>query len=227
MRDGLLDRITENGYWRVNVRPLQPLDNKLLLAQCREIVEKSRVSLRGWDYPHISHDSEHGGNDNGDEFAQNWCDWYHHIEFWRMYRSSQFLHYKALTEDIRTGTQRRPKGRVISVIGAIWFVTEVVEFVRRLSTRNLYSAGVELSITLGNTENRQLWMDDDRVPFFDTKMTTASSIVIDRKILSDSLEGDAIDESNYIAIELFDRFGWNPDQSLIRSDQNRLFRKQF
>lgn len=62
MKEGLLERIQAGGHWRVNARPLQPIAERLSLGDCLRVVEAARVSIRGWDYPHISHrQDEQGG----------------------------------------------------------------------------------------------------------------------------------------------------------------------
>lgn len=231
MQEGLEARIRELGHWRFNIRPLQPPAEKLTLERCAEVVERSRVSLRGWDYPHISRNDGrgHGGNANVGEYVENWCNWFVHLEFWRMYRSSQFIHYTALTEDVSDDGPRRPAGPALSILGAIYTVTEMIEFMSRLRQSGLYEEGVFLSITLGNTSERQLWISElNRMPFFDEKKTAAASIVIERSLSAEKLqESPPIDQSLGLLMELFDHFGWNPDPSVIRSDQERFYKKQW
>jgi len=110
MKDKLIERIRAVGHWRINLRPLRPLDERLSFRQCQEVVEQNRVSIRGWDYPHISYrQDEQGALERGDQFVESWCDWNEQLEFWRMYRSGQFLSYNALSEDFLHGVQGRPR----------------------------------------------------------------------------------------------------------------------
>src|SRR5690349_4767858 len=118
MREGLLERIREVGHWRINYRPKIKPAAPLRLAQCREAVEKSRVSIRGWDFPHISvgRADGTGGFTNAGDHVENWTEWYGFREFWRMYRSTQFLAYLALREDVMPQEMGgSPNARVLDI----------------------------------------------------------------------------------------------------------------
>ncbi|MGR4842458.1 hypothetical protein ACIPSK_07480 [Rhizobium sp. LARHSG275] len=228
MQEGLAEKIKAIGHWRVNIRPLQPIDPPLAMNECHERVAKANVSLRGWDYPHIQRNTEHGGAANVGTYAENWCDWSNHVEFWRMYRSGQFLHYRALSEDLSNEGQNRPAGPALSVLGAVYTVTEATEFLSRLYNGGLYKDGASINVTLGKSADRQLWISEfDRMPFYDEKRTNAEELVIERSLLAAELEGEAGAVSLSILLELFDHFGWNPDTSLIQRDQERFYKRQW
>ena len=53
MKPGLLERIQEMAHWRVLIRPALPLEEELGFGKCLELVNASKVSVRGWDYPHV------------------------------------------------------------------------------------------------------------------------------------------------------------------------------
>jgi len=54
--------VLQHPHWRVNFRPAVYEDNLIpTLAKCFEIIEKNRVSLRGWDFPHLSRRDEERG----------------------------------------------------------------------------------------------------------------------------------------------------------------------
>jgi hypothetical protein len=228
VKEGLAETIRAAGHWRINIRPLQPIEPTLTMNECHERVAKANVSLRGWDYPHIQRNPEHGGAANAGDYAENWCEWGHHVEFWRMYRSAQFLHYRTLWEDLSDEGQNRPDGRALSVLGAIYTVTEVAEFLSRLHNGGLYETGAWLSVTLGNAADRKLWISEsNRMPFYDDKSTAAAQIVVERTLTSADLQGQAGAISLSILAELFDHFGWNPDTSLIQGDQERFYKRQW
>jgi hypothetical protein len=227
MQEGLEEKIRSVGHWRVNIRPTRPVEKKLLLGQAAEVVEKSRVSIRGWDYPHVDRGTDYGGHGHVGEYVENWCDWHGHVEFWRMYRSTQFLHYRALWEDTEQNLPNKPHGTVLSVLGAIYSVTEMVEFTSRLFHQGLYQSGANLNVTLGNTKGRQLWVTGLRMPFISEKKTQADAITIERAISTETLKESPRKSSLDMLLELFDHFGWNPDPSIIQNDQTRFYNKQF
>lgn len=224
MPDGLLEKIKAVGFVRVVIRPTV-IPESLTVAMAREIVNKSSVSLRGWDYPHIaSRNDEHGGFEHRAEYAQDWCDWYHHVEFWRMYRSGQFLHYKALREDLSNEADL-PKRPVLAVGSFMYTVTEVTEFAHRLRAAGLYKEGATIQITLGNSRGRKLWIEDPmRLDFMSPMVTGSESITVERSLrTSELLLGDPKDISLSMIAEFLDAFGWTPSSDLISSTQTELY----
>lgn len=226
MREGLLDKIRSRAYWRINFRPLGEI-TPLNMLGCSEAVERGRVSLRGWDYPHISarQDNTSGFGPAG-EYYENWVDWQGYIEFWRMYRSTQFLHYRALWEDWDPETEgrRQPPGPVVAVTRALYQITEIFEFAKRLYQHGLYPEGVIIKLSLEGTRGRQLWVSDPmRMPFSYPRITEAVSVGLERRLTKLQLESDSRLASGDAVLEFFDNFGWNPAPEHVKADQDRLF----
>jgi hypothetical protein len=231
MMDGLLEKIQAIGYWRVNIRPTVIPVEKLSFADCEGAVDRSRVELRGWDFPHVSRrqDPTHGHARAG-EFVENWIDWEVHVEFWRMYRSSQFITYRALWEDLdkdRHNGRQRPADKVLSVGSAIYTFTEVVEFLYRLYQNGHYALGAQVSITLGGAPQRHLWINDpNRMPFSDEKVAGADTIEVVREFDIGSLQSADHGRSLEMVRELFEHFGWDVAASTIVDQQARFLRRQ-
>jgi len=77
-------------YWRVNFRPNLYSDELIpSLGKCYEIIEKTKLSLRGWDYPHLSRRDTQKGQ--GANWVSSWSDFMGHNEYWRLYQSGQFF----------------------------------------------------------------------------------------------------------------------------------------
>jgi hypothetical protein len=232
MQDGLLERIRSRGYWRINFQPNSLNSEKLSLAQCRSAVEGSSVNLRGWDYPHVpQQNNDRGGVLPSGDFQEGWINWWNHIEFWRMYRSRQFLHYLALREDwfeesdwAKNLAKEILPGQRLGTGGAVNQITEIFEFLSRLGRAGLYVDGVQVSISLENTENRELWVDSSkRMPFSFPRKTGAKKIEIRRKVNPDDFIAKTTEIALSAVSELFDQFGWEhvPVES-IRKDQQDL-----
>ena len=97
------------------------------------------------------------------------ADWMAHREFWRMYESSQFLHYRSVQEDWRerdtwfgqepTRRGERVAGPVLGVINNLWLFVEVFEFLSRLhrAKRSLR----DRRECLGSTAPRPPWHRTD------------------------------------------------------------------
>jgi hypothetical protein len=227
MKPGLLERIQTLGHWRVVFRPLVPLSNRLTFRECADAVEQNRVSLRGWDFPHVSHrQDDQGGSERGDGYLENWCDWYLFLEFWRMYRSGQFLSYNAVHGDSEVDLAQGSV-RWLNVVDTIYTVSEFVEFAHRLACTGLYRDGYLLDISLRNTDRRRLDAGRGRMPFMDNQSSNADMIQIERRVDLDAVEAGAMETSLSVLIELFDAFGWKPDPNQIRADQEAFYRREF
>jgi len=230
MMEGLSDKIRSVGHWRVNFRPLEALAERLSFGQCESAVNDNRVELRGWDYPHVSRrqDDTHGYARAG-EYVENWIDWEVHSEFWRMYRSSQFLHYRALWEDLddnRYNGRPRPSAHVLSVGSAIYSITEIFEFLFRLVRAGVYPLGVKALISLENTAGRQLWINEStRMPFSEPKLTGASSIGIERTIHVRDATGSDHRISMSAIVEIFEHFGWDVAASTLQAQQTSFLNR--
>ncbi len=225
MPDGFVDKIKETGYTRVVIRPLDKPE-ALTVASAREITQKCSVSLRGWDYPHIpSRNDSHGGYDTSADFAQGWCDWYHHREFWRMYKSGQFLHYKALREDLWKDGSVPQDGPVLGTGSLIYTVTEIIEFAHRLFRQGIYQDGATVEVTIGKTKGRRLWIDDPgRMPFSSPRETASELVPVQATLTpGDFQAGDPKNPSLDMILKIFDAFGWKPSPEQIRKKQDELY----
>jgi len=233
MNDALLEKIRSKAYWRVNLRPVTLPEVELSLPDCSAAVERSHVELRGWDYPHISrrNDDQSGYGPAGD-YYEHWIDWEHHIEFWRMYRSSQFLHYRALGEDWEVWTKYHsghpPTPGAVSILGVTWLFTEIFEFAFRLFRNGLYASGVKVSIRLEGAKNRHLWVSEfNRMPFSYDRITLANVVDVRRTLDAETLRSADQDYVTPAIVEFFQNFDWSPSSELIRSDQEKLVTKTF
>lgn len=235
MNDDFLESIKSRGYWRVNVRPTQPPREEVALGACLPVIERASVSLRGWDYPHVPHrEGKDAGVERHQSYIQAWTDWLSHREFWRMYRSGQFLHFRALNEDWRDrehgaaeqAWNRMGPGPVLGVTSNLWFIAEVFEFVSRLVQQNpaLYDGGAEVRLLLVSGDTRRsLWIDDrTRMPFSHDKATNAPEISYAVPVSAEEL-ADPKTQAERAAKHIFERFGWDASADQLRSEVERLY----
>ena len=180
-----IDKIKSKGYWRINFQPLVAVEKIPKLEDCKTIIENNGVHLRGWDYPHFpKRNSDTSSISPATNYYEGWIDWDGQIEYWRMYQSGQFIQYLALKEDwadedsfINERMKIILQKSSLSVIGTIYQLTEIFEFLLRLVNNGLYEEGVRVNISLNNTKNRKLWIDSfNRVPFYEEKKTGADKI---------------------------------------------------
>ena len=231
----VIKTIKSRGYWRISFEPLN--GNKLTLAQCKGLVQKDAVHLRGWDYPHIpQRQGEDTALEPGDNYWQGWLDWQgeNHKEFWRMYQSSQFIHYLGLREDwieeLKMGNmwQREDEtfssGQALGVVATTYQITEIFEFLSRLMIDGLYEEGVKVTVALRNTQGRRLAVDNfQRVGFSTPKITSGENISFSKQYTKDEIVSDPKGKSLEAIVHLFERFGWSPPNiEVIKSDQEKF-----
>jgi hypothetical protein len=232
MKKGLIEKIKSRGYWRINFQPIF-CEQKLKLSECRELVEGNKVLLRGWDYPHCPvGDDKDSGLVPCQNYYEGWIDYWNMIEFWRMYESSQFLHYLALREDWAEddgfGYYRKKNIKPMTVIGItgsiIYQITEVYVFLSRISSRNIYKEGVRVSISLNNTKDRTLWIEDImRGGFFREYKTGADKIEYMEKHSIKDIVAKPKELAFDAIVFFFERFGWTkPSIDIIKNDQDHL-----
>ena len=234
MNQEFVGTIKSRGYWRINFQPLI-LEQKIkTLDECRKVVEKNAVNLRGWDYPHFpKRQGEDAGLEPCGPYYQGWVDWNGYKEFWRIYKSGQFLHYRGLNEDWleedswKSGMTKDIKpGEKLSVIGSVNYqITEVFEFLSRLASEGIYDEGVKVVISLKNTKNRELKVFDlGRVPLPFSYKTGAQNIVVERELSKEQLITNPKKVALLVILEIFNNFGWNnPSIETIKKDQDNLY----
>ncbi len=232
-RGQLLQTIKSRGYWLINLRPL--VNQQLQLSQCKEVIEKSAVELRGWDYPHIPRRS--GDDTNltpGNDFYEGWIDWGAHKEIWRMHQSGQFIHYRAMEEDWfqeddwHGDLKQINPGTVLSIISAVYFLTEVFEFLSRLIREGLYKEGIEVHIQLHTGSGRKLAVFDPmRAPLFRDYTTGADIVEFPSKTYKSDELKESKEQALSVALYIFQRFGWdNPPIETIKNDQEKLLNRR-
>ena len=236
MMEKILSQIKSRGYWRVNFRPLI-IEEKLKLPQCKNIVEKNQVEYRGWYYPHVPHRSD---NDTdlilGNNYCEGWINWGAHKEIWRMYQSGQFIHYRATEEDWykeddwynNSPFKDIESGTILSVLSALYLITEIFEFLSRLAKNGLYKEGVGIDIGLNKTARRKLVMlDPMRVPLWDQYKTKIDGIPFTAQYSNEQIIQNAREEALEVIIHIFHRFGWeNPPTGIFKSDQEKLITRK-
>lgn len=237
MKKDLIQTIQSSGYWRINFQPVVVATKLASLGDCSDIVEKNQVQLRGWNYPHFPRRKDDDSNvEAGNNYYAGFIEWNNYIEFWRMYQSGQFLHYLAFREDwgdrdgwdVVENSNTEPN-KYLSIVGTIYEITEVFEFLSRLARENLYDEGVKVSISLHNTENRKLRMEDPMRGFLLDEYKTALKEISFSKTYN---KEDLITKPQELALEaivyIFDRFNWHrPPIEVFKKDQDTLINRRW
>ena len=238
--------IKQHGYWEVVFTPLT--FNPTLISDrttCKQLLQKSTVRLRGWDYPHfptVNNDEQkiYLGADHCEAFI----DWGNHKEVLRLYQSGLFVHYLALFEDwmsedrfkelVKSSDQydKTEPGSALSFVSAIYSLTEIYEFLRRLASDSIiYDNGVRVEIKLnGIGVGRRLEsFDPGRIGLFGMYTSNTPDVIFPIKEIS---KEDILNSSRKFSLEavkyLFETFGWeNMPMHIFEQDQQNLIERRF
>ena len=226
----LLEKITSRGFWRVVIRPTKFIEKRIPdIASLYPILQKTFVSLRGWDFPHL--DLRNAPTIDIDWVGQEF-EWEHHISIWRFFQSGQFVSLTNMPTDWRDQSSFWPAdehwkaGNLLGVGDTLFCFTEIFEFAARLSLTDAGDEQMHIGITVGNLKGRVLYVDKpQRLPFFDYLYRAS----IDSFPYSRDLpKSDLIARPRAIALdtasELFKRFGWNTTIDLLRDWQGEMIR---
>ena len=164
----VLDKIRTRGYWRVVIRPTRFEENHIPnYSDLFPIVERNSVRLRGWDSPHIDHQSQAltGADWIGQEFDRQ-----DEIEVWRLSMSGQFVHFLAIWGDWRDHSAVWPAepgwkpGRLIYYTPTVFSFVEIFEFASRLALSPAARTPMRVEVKMHELQGRRLASTDIMVP---------------------------------------------------------------
>jgi len=225
------NKIITRGYWEIVVRPVN-FDERLISDKktLKDLIANNSVQLRGWSYPFCSRDLR--DVQAVDKGVASGVDWGRHKEVWRFDESGQLINYVGLWEDWAEEDdwsggeiRKHQAGSIFSIIGTVYTLTEIMEFVRRLSSSEYYKAGVHIEIALHNIKGRELViLDPMRGPLFDKYVCAEEDIVLEPR---DYTVEEIQSRSKEIAIDyvkrIFEMFNWNNmPLGVFQTDQEKL-----
>jgi hypothetical protein len=231
--------VRELPHWRVNIRPTSYHQSLVpSLTACLDAIQEAKVTLRGWDYPHLNR--RDGNFANGNSWIGNWTEFGRHIEYWRFYQSGQFLHLFSIGEAADPMWHNKLKSTAhghafyrgdinwdlvpgyFSLLNFLYTLTEVFEFATRLSQRGIYTGEIDVTIELKKVRGFVLTPESDRSW---SLVCTASEDNLGNtwRVSSTDLIADAKEKSLAATSWFFERFGWlEPNLDALRRDQERF-----
>lgn len=139
-------------YWTSGIAP-SPADDRRLPADPSRLVQlvmERSVALRGWNYPHVPRsDAQQGVTGLPDGGIEAVTSTGRYQEVWRLHPSGLFTHRWRLREDGSGGYRG-----TINVTAAVYTVTEVFEFGRRLYQEDTTVDTVTFSVALEDVLGR-------------------------------------------------------------------------
>ena len=222
----LLEKIHSKGYWRIVIRPtIFDKERIPTLTKCREIIDDAVVRLRGWDYPYFDNSQIINNVDSiaiGVEFM-------HHIEFWKFFQSSQFVHHFACYED----HLEKPKfpsykmdttsGKYLSILSTLYSITEIFQFISRLISKEILIPKVEVTIGLYDMKDRQLFFGEQSRYLRKAYISNIPEIIFNKTYISEQVLTSAAELAMEATIWVFERFNWLHYSKVIFPEEQKKF----
>lgn len=239
----LLEKIKATPHYRIAIRP-EHFKPDLIpnLKTCVETIERTKVSLRGWDFPYLSREDQERAY--GNNWVSSWANFYG-MEYWRFFQSGQFIHYLGVSEKINLDWETKLQSTlkrhlsymkdldfstipgVMSISGIIYTITEIFEFAIRLCQKEVYTDLIVIEIALNNAAGFALVADSNRV-WHSLHQASSQSISKEWKIQASDLMTSGHDLSMEAILWLFERFGWlDPSQEILKRDQEKFLSGQY
>jgi hypothetical protein len=230
--------IKKNGYWHFLFYPRKPVKDKFEnKTAIKELVTRNCVKLRGYSFPFVpGTKTEYQDIYNGNNYVESYSDYGRHKEVWRYYQSGQFIRYLSLwedgMEDNEAFTQKhgetKPK-EILSILNAVYLVTEFFEFLRRIASEGFCKEGLIVKTELFNMQGRKLKiLDQLRVPLHGDYTSYSNHIEIGPKNLdNDDLQLKSRESALEFILSIFESFNWDkPPIDTIKNDQKRLLERK-
>lgn len=237
--------VLEHPHWRVNFRPNEYQEDLIpSLSSCFEIIEKTKLKLRGWDYPHLSgRDTERS---QGNNWISSWSDFLGQYEYWRFHQSGQFLHLFSVREATESEWRKKLQKEMqshrilsdreidwervpgfLSIVNFTYTVTEIFEFAARLCQSQVYTGRINVQIDLKGIRGFVLTAPGGRV-WHSYYATGQDRLTKSQDIESEELVATSRDVSLSTIMWFFERFGWmSPSEDVIRQDQENLIEGKY
>ncbi|MFA5792387.1 MAG: hypothetical protein WC897_00775 [Candidatus Gracilibacteria bacterium] len=232
-----LAEIKSKGYWRILLQPKTFVANLIpSLEEAKDMIVNNKLSLRGWDYPHVDKDTTFVSEDS----VESVCNWPAGpvFEYWKYFLSGQFVHYFGMREDwritpvdaeeIKTRFHFPDDASVISfleIFSTIYTITEIYLFASRLAQKGVLGESFHLEIQLNGVNGRTLYFSNwgrDLRTVYTCKFQNGTILLsqdIDRADIITNYAELALKEIT----RLFHMFGWTAVSRSLLEDEQRKF----
>ena len=206
-----------------------------------KVIEKAKVQLRGWDFPHLSRRENEVGQ--GSDWIASWADFMGSIEYWRFFQSGQFIYFGAVRESTESEWTARLRDWAkshlrhlkdidwntvpgyISMVNLLYGFTEYFEFAARLAQAGVYKDKVLVRIELHGAKGFMLTTELSRL-WREYCVSHENDLTHTWTLPSEELIANSAEHSLAAAGWFFESFGWmNPNLDGLRREQQKFLRK--
>jgi len=224
LSENLGEEFKKYGYWEICAYPIDynptRIPNQKII---KELIEKSEVRLRGWNFPHTDF---HGNVSNFSRGRQSYTIWERYREGYQAYKSGLFVWKRVIWEDIeKHGEDNKP---MLSFISAIWSITEFFLFFKRYYEEIAGESDLHIELTLNKTKERRLASLDFNVLLPDWYVSKEDPIFIEENIKVVDLRSSYKEIANRVIRQLFLVFNLDDmREDIVDQWQTRLLEKRF
>ena len=225
----ITDKIKTRGHWLITIRPEHYQPEQLRYPQLEPVLAGAVVRRRGWPVPFIDYQQQMRRGDHwiGQDIDAETVDQY---EAWRFYDSGQFVHLRAISAFWRTGQHATPvpegHAAAIEVWEIILYLTEVFELAGRLGLETAQNASVTVTAQLVLPPDTVLVGGyTDRFFAMHPHAHVAPAQLGERRrtMATDQLAGQYGPPAAEMAVDFFNRFGWNTTPQNLQLLQRDLY----
>jgi Putative DNA-binding domain len=226
-------------HWTVTFRPETYTPDLIpSLTDCLKLVEKARVQLRGWSFPHLS--NRETDRSYGSDWIGSWASFMGEIEYWQLFQSGQFAHFAAVIEVVDSNWREKLQQEAmshlrhrqdidwnavpgyISLVNLVYTVTEYFEFAARICQAGVYRGGLAVSLELTGIRDFVLTTDWNR-SWSHYRPATDNRLHKTWRVSSEKLVAGSAEHSIKAIVWLCECFGWmSPNVEAIKKDQVKL-----
>jgi hypothetical protein len=217
--EDISEKIQDRGHWRISVRPLAFEVERVPFGDVEDLVRRSAVKVRGWDFPHVD---RRKAIERGVDWVGQGSDWSDNVEVWRIWTSGQLISLRGFREDWLDQSQWSAPpagwqpGASLGILESLICIWEGYELAARLALSSAGGDQMRVSVTAVGLAGRTLVMDDQRrVPLFQDYSATIAEFPDVSDVLAADLVADPMTLAVRVAHRLFQRFGWTPDETVL------------
>ena len=229
--------IKSSPHWRVNIKPDQfKKDAFSSLSECWDIIEALKVSLRGWDFPHINRNQII----NSDDWIASYSDFEGHFEYWRFYQSGQFIFLNKFKEvDYHEELLHEAPKRIFGFTGdtkctgfnditlMLYFITEVFELASRLARKISISNSMIIRIEMHDIKDRVLITTVQLSELHRIYRASVSSLEKEWQLSFQDLIANSAEIAINAVAWFFERFNWQKiPLNVIKEQQQKFLEKR-
>lgn len=228
----VIEKINSLGHIKVIFEPNIYKENLVEKKDLQNILEKSQISLRGWNFPHIPpYDIDDAkapySIGNGIEF---FIDSNKYKEIFKFYKSGQFVGKFILLEDIisKINNMEVEPGKYLDFLSLIYKITEIVLFIKNI-VENIGVDGGLIKLEINNTKNRKLesLFNLMILPFNSNYICHMNQVKVEYKFEKEQILNDVLLISRSLIKSVFDDFNWkNYSEEMIITHQENLIKRR-